>query len=89
MSFDKFKYSISSFLAVILFISSTIYPFILYKVLKNDFVNTIEKANHNAKYDKIYIIYKNKKSSLFECISLLRKWMFALSVTVLYASPIT
>jgi hypothetical protein len=53
----------------------------LYRVFKR---GTLKDPEHKAKYGKIYIVYKDEKSVIFESIVLGRKWIFGVVLVLFY-----
>jgi len=52
----------------------------LYRLFKR---GTIKTPEHKTKYGKIYFVYKDEKSVIFESIVLGRKWLFGVVLVLL------
>lgn len=63
----------------------TIYPFWLRKILKG---KKLSNDKDKLLYGKIFCIYKNEESAMFECVILLRKFLFGLSLVWFHDYPV-
>jgi hypothetical protein len=80
ISFATWSYAISAVISIIIIVLGLAYIFKLYKIIKN---YDIKDTENITKYKGIYRMYKDPESAIFECITVVKKFLFSLFLVAL------